>query len=319
MKKTYTVDQLDANQRLDHLLKTILSPHSRTHIQKQIKQGNITVNNQPTKSSYLLKVNDHITIQESPRKRPPGGSPSLTPMNIPLEIIYEDEHTIAINKQHGMVSHPSIAHQNDSLLNALVAYQPQITQNFTDQLRIGLVHRLDKDTSGVILIAKSQDSLAFYTEQFENRAVEKQYIAIVKGDVRTYLTNRGMTKLTIQNHIVRSKYNRKKFTQITSTDKGKHAETLVQFDEYWERIEDKTETRYSRLNVWPKTGRTHQIRVHLTGLGFPIVGDPIYSSIPYDRMMLHAFALSLRKFDGVKNDEMLSLKATLPRLFQNAK
>ncbi|GHV67837.1 ribosomal large subunit pseudouridine synthase D [Spirochaetia bacterium] len=202
----------------------------------------------------------------------------LLPEDIPLEILYEDDRVIVINKEAGMVVHPGAGNPRGTLANALL-FRRNITVR--DQ-RPGIVHRLDKDTSGVIIAAWDDEALAFLADQFKNRRVKKHYAAIVRGVPKE---KSGV----MENFICRDSRDRKRFTVSAFPNRGKHAVTLYKVIRSY--------GSHSLVLLRPKTGRTHQLRVHLRHLGHPILGDPIYGVkdplFPHAALMLHAKSLSI--------------------------
>ena len=276
-------DSVSSDLRLDRYISLNLKILSRS----QIKAKNLTalVNGKPVKISRLLKAGDKLELNWAEAEEP-----YLVPENIPLEIIYEDKRVIVVNKPQGMVVHPGAGNWHGTLANALFyrLKNPETNQNACDYtgegllsgLRPGIVHRLDKDTSGVIITAKDDEALAFLSEQFKARKVRKSYAALVLGCPKE-------TSGCIDKKITRSLRDRKTFT-ISDTE-GRTSLT------YYKLV--RNFGNYSLLLLRPKTGRTHQIRVHLKYLGNPILGDSIYGR-PDPRfknatLMLHSKSLSL--------------------------
>jgi len=207
--------------------------------------------------------------------------PDYSPEKIDLDIIFENKDVIVINKPQGLVVHPGAGNTSGTLVQGLLYYNRHLSENFADEtLRPGIVHRLDKDTSGLIITAKSPEALELLSEQFRNRSTEKYYLALVKGRMPA---RRGK----IEGLITRDEKNRKKF-RVHPT-KGKHALTRYEVLQAWDR--------YSLLKLKIETGRTHQIRVHLQSLGCPILGDSVYSRrdnfIGDVSMMLHSWKLGI--------------------------
>jgi len=216
-----------------------------------------------------------------------------------LDIIYEDKNTVVISKDQGIVVHPSIGNYSGTLVQGLMYYITNLSENFDgDVLRPGIVHRLDKDTSGVIITAKNSDSLAFLASQFKDRTNVKEYLAIVKG---TPMKKRD----TIKSYLKRDIRDRKKFMSTEDDSSGKYAET--------DYVVLSSNDSYSLVKLTLKTGRTHQIRVHLKHIGHPIVGDPIYSRVdPKHRdatLMLHSYHLGMVLFN---EEEMSDFYSPVP-------
>ena len=268
---------LGAPQRLDKFLAASLGQHSRARLQAMIKTGHVQVGGRTVqKSGYSLEGGEAVLV------RVPHAKPSdLLPEAIPLDVIFENEEVMVINKPAGLVVHPAVGHAHGTLVNAALAHAPQI-EGVGGELRPGLVHRLDKDTSGLILLAKNERAQRFLQQQFQNREVRKTYIALVDGHPRT-------PSGRIEAPIGRDARERKRMA-IVSAAKGRAA-----LSEY--RVLERFPA-HALVEVNPLTGRTHQIRVHLAFLGCPIVGDRVYGkrrpSLTLERHFLHAARLSLR-------------------------
>ncbi|MCH9614232.1 MAG: Ribosomal large subunit pseudouridine synthase D [Chlamydiia bacterium] len=276
------VEENLAGIRLDKLLLKAYPEYSRTYFQFLIEQGAVLVNGKRQKKRYLSELCDEIEVHfiATPEL-------SLEPENIPLDIIYEDDDILAINKPTGMVVHPAPGHPNGTLVNALL-YHCSLSP---DPLRPGIVHRLDKDTSGVILAAKNEKAHRGLIEQFADRKVEKTYLALTQG-----VPGNRMIDAPIKRHPV---YRQK--MRIDSL--GRPSQTVI------ETVDSHAAT--ALIKAKPITGRTHQIRVHLAHLGTPILFDPIYGSTknPSDRLMLHAAEI---KFMHPITQKILELKAPIP-------
>ena len=242
-------------ERLDVFLTHHIENATRSKVQQAIEQGFVTVNDKPVKPSHKVNPAEIIKITI-----PKQSSQNVSPENIPLDILYEDDSLIVVNKKAGMVTHPAYGNYTGTLVNALLFHCNNKLSNVNDPTRPGIVHRLDKDTTGLIVVAKNDVCHAFLAKQFSQRTIEREYWAIVWG-----LFKKGEKKGMIETAIGRSKSDRKK---ITVTFTGKHAIT-----EY-EVIEEYDYLSLVRLHL--KTGRTHQIRVHLHHIGHPVFGDPTY-------------------------------------------
>lgn len=260
-----------AGKRLDLFLVEKFPQYSRTYFQKLINQGFILVQGSLQKPSYKLHPEEKIDISF-----PPPETSSVQPQDIPLNIIYEDEDIIVINKPAGMVVHPACGHKEGTLVNALLYHFKNLPGS---SFRPGLVHRLDKDTSGVMVIAKNESALSGLSKQFQKRKVEKIYLALVHG----YLKEK---EGKIEASLGRDLKNRKKVS-ITSLCSR---EAVTEF-----KLREKFLSGVSLLEVRPLTGRTHQIRVHLAAIGHPICGDREYGKEKetefYPRLMLHSWKL----------------------------
>jgi 23S rRNA pseudouridine1911/1915/1917 synthase len=303
---TFRTTEKEQGYRIDQVVLNILPSITRSTSKKLLMDGLIKVNQEQVRPNYKVKVGDEVSYDENIIKQftESDDRSNIKPVQMELEVIYEDDSTIVVNKPFGLTTHPVPGHREDTLLNGLVWYQQNNTHS---QGKIRPVHRLDKDTSGVILFAKSKDAHQFYSRQFEQGKVEKTYIAAVKGDFKKYLGSRGF--ITLQNYIERSTKDRKKMIAVPS-DRGQVAITNFFFEDYWYGLKNAI---YSLVKCSPRTGRTHQIRVHLSGLGFPIVGDSFYSQIQHTRLMLHSYSLKLDVFEkGV-----MEFIAELPNEFKS--
>ena len=265
------------SQRVDKFIVASFPEYSRNQIQRLIMEGFVLINGlQPKKTGQILEPGDRIEITF-----PPPEPLDLIPENIPLRILYEDKNVIVVDKPAGMVVHPSVGHRYGTLVHAVLARLPDL-EGIGGKQRPGIVHRLDKDTSGIIVIAKNQASHIWLQRQFKSREIEKIYLALVDGRPATRSGK-------IIAPIFRDRSDRKKMA-VAPEGKGKYAET--EFDTL------KNYSLHTLLKVHPLTGRTHQIRVHLASIHIPIVGDLIYGlknpTLPIDRHFLHASELSIR-------------------------
>ena len=275
--KILKVSPYSDSKRIDQYLTNLL-PLSRTAVQRLLKLNLITVNKESVKANYKTRPDDEIRIEI------PGPTPlPLEPEAISLDIVYEDEHLLIVNKPSGMVVHPAPGHYSGTLVHALLHHCKDL-KGIGVRDRPGIVHMLDKDTSGVIVIAKSDLVHRHLSKQFKDRTVNKVYIALVQGVMKK---NRGEIDLPIG----RDTKDRKKFS--SRTVKPKHAKTLFRVIK---RFKDAT-----LLELKPETGRTHQLRVHLAHLNHPVAGDSFYGGRGYskiggvkiERLMLHAMKLGL--------------------------
>jgi 23S rRNA pseudouridine1911/1915/1917 synthase len=304
MKKYSSDDLLPfLGQRVDKFLSGQFPDLSRAKIQEKIKDANILVNSKQIKPSYTLSVGDDLYIDSLDVIEP-----SLLPEAIDIDILHETPDYFVINKAAGMVVHPTESghHFNGTVVNAVM--DKINLEEFEDKLRPGIVHRLDKDTSGVLIIAKNLEAYKYFVSQFKGRKVEKHYKVLVSG-VLDY--NEGI----IDSPMSRDPINRKRMAVVSGRD-GKEAITIYKVDEEFE-IHDTLSV--SLLDVEIKTGRTHQIRVHMSAIGHPVVCDAIYGNRKVNtyfkekyalkRHFLHAYSLS---FDDFRSGKRVNIKSDLP-------
>jgi 23S rRNA pseudouridine1911/1915/1917 synthase len=320
------VDGAKAGMRLDvfltrHLLhESSPSKFSRSEIQRLIGEGEVTLNGNRVKPSARVRANDLVQVQQLPAR-----ASTLEPEALPLNILYEDADCIVINKPAGIVVHPAAGRTQGTLVNALLHHCPDI-EGIGGERRPGIVHRLDKDTSGVMVIAKNAVAFRQLARQFMDRSVTKEYLGLVWGrmNAETGVINRP---------IGRHRSDRKRMSSIHSLARKRDAVTEWRVESYFPQIGD---IGLSLLRLTPRTGRTHQIRVHLADLGFPLVGEKLYgqprkkskvkqSNIPwldlFPRQALHAEKLVIRhprtdqqiEFLAPLADDLQSLLSALER------
>jgi 23S rRNA pseudouridine1911/1915/1917 synthase len=253
-KYRFEVPEGKKKERLDLFLTHAIENATRSKVQKLIDADLVTVNGTNVKANYQVKPSDIIEAVHPISPRPEDAEPE----DIPLDIIYEDDYLIIINKPAGMVAHPAYANYTGTLVNALLHHTKKLSE-LNEPGRPGIIHRLDKDTSGLLVVAKDDFTHAKIAEQFSKRTVEREYHAVCWGKFKEH-------KGEIAFNIVRSKKDRKKFS--ISENEGRTALT------FYEVLEEFEFTSYLKINL--KTGRTHQIRVHLSGIGKPVFGDPTY-------------------------------------------
>ena len=280
----------EENLRIDKYLSERLE-YSRSYIQKLLEQNFVLVNDEPVKSSYKVMKGDVITLSENLDE-----ALDITPENIPLNIVYEDEDVLVIDKPSGMVVHPGSGNFHHTLVNALLYY----TKNLSDcngDARPGIVHRIDKDTSGLLLVAKNNQAHAILADDFAHKRVKRKYIALVKGVLKH-------NHITIDAPIGRDVNDRKKMA-VTDIN-GKKAVTHITV---LKRYKD-----YTLVECELETGRTHQIRVHLAYIGYPIYNDPVYNTHKATSFgqFLHSSEI---KFISPINKKHLHFTSPLPKEF----
>ena len=293
--KEFIVKREDANVRIDRYLSIKNEDASRVAIQRWIEEEKVLVNGRKTKASYKVQENDKITLEEEqPREI------ELKAQDIPIEIIYEDQDIIVVNKPKGMVVHPANGNPDGTLVNAIMAICKDSLSGIGGEIRPGIVHRLDKDTSGLLIVAKNDKAHVNMSEQIKNHEVKKTYMALVRGCIKE-------NEATIDMPIGRSNSDRKK---MAVNKNGKNAVTHIKVLKRYDK--------YTLLEINIETGRTHQIRVHLSHIGFPVIGDYIYSNGKNEfgvvGQCLHAKELEFKH--PISGDEM-KLKAPLPEYFEN--
>ncbi|MBM4463984.1 MAG: RluA family pseudouridine synthase [Chloroflexi bacterium] len=293
MEQTIELRASEGGQRLDKYVAQTVPDLSRSRARKLIEEGLVKVNGGLAKPSYRVEVGDlvvvHIPLPEPMEVRPEA---------IPLNIVYEDEGIIVVNKPAGMVVHPAYGHRTGTLVNAVLAHCPELARA-EDALRPGIVHRLDKDTSGLIIVAKNDLACRHLQRQFKRREVKKVYLALLEGSLEPA---RGV----IEAPIGRDKKRRKRMAVMRG---GREARTEYQVVEYFHGGGG-----YTLVEAEPRTGRTHQVRIHFASIGHPLAGDLVYgfrkqrlSSL--QRQFLHARTLGFR-LPG--SDEYIELMAELP-------
>lgn len=286
-----------ANERLDQALAKLMPDYSRSQIKEWILAGNVELNGKPTRAKTKVFAGDEVTVT-------PIARPELQhePENIPLNIVHEDESILVVNKPPGLVVHPGAGNQTATMLNALLHHLPELKQ----LPRAGILHRLDKDTSGLLVIAKTDHALKNLTKQLKNRDISREYQAIVYGEI----ISGGTVDARIDRHPVQR-------TRMGIVETGKLATTHYRVAEKYRDI--------TRLKVKLETGRTHQIRVHMSYIRHPIIGDTLYGGRvrlskgmsdelitalrQFKRQALHAFALGFHHPDS---NEWVSFEAPLP-------
>ena len=291
--KKFIVKQ--GNYRLDKYLAKIDTNLTRSFIQKLIEDNNVLVNGETTKSSYKVLKDDIITIKEII----PQTDNKLEPQKMIIDIIYEDNDLVIVNKEKGMVVHPGNGNPDGTLANAILEHCRGSLSGIGGTIRPGIVHRIDKDTSGLVIIAKNDKAHLNISKQIQERKVTKTYIALVRGNVRE-------NEATIDMPIGRSTKDRKKMAVLKNGKEAiTHFKVLKRYD------------GFTLLELKIETGRTHQIRVHLAEIGFPIVGDIVYSNgknpFGIQGQMLHAARL---EFIHPSTKQKVEFEAPLPEYFK---
>ncbi len=292
MERRFVVEA--AQPRLDRYLAAQLADHSRAEVQRWVKEGLAQVNDRPARSGMALKPGDVITLTI------PDPVPTrLLPEDIPLVILYEDEDVIAIDKPAGMVVHPAVGHSRGTLVNAILWHFPDL-EGVGESGRPGIVHRLDKDTSGIILVAKNARAHRHLQAQFKDRTIEKTYLALVHGHVSP---EQGVIDAPIGRH-----QRHRKRMAVAPANRGREAQTEYEVVAYYDVN--------TLAAAHPLTGRTHQIRVHFASIGHPVVGDVVYGRrdvYKLGRHFLHAHRIRFRR---PADEEIVTLISPLPSALQ---
>ncbi|MCH9631340.1 MAG: Ribosomal large subunit pseudouridine synthase D [Chlamydiia bacterium] len=295
-QESFQASEQDENSRLDLLLKSKFPEYSRSYFQYLIENGHITINGKPAKKRSLLQEGQLVDVNFIAKE-----ILKAKPEDLPLELLYEDEDIIAINKPRNQVVHPAPGHSSKTLVNALLHHFHNLIR--LDDLRPGIVHRLDKDTSGVILVAKNQKAHEKLSNAFKDRSMKKTYLALCLGHPKDQI---------VEGAIGRNPHDRK---AMSIQDGGKEAVSKITTLKHKEG--------YSLVQIEPLTGRTHQIRVHLQSLGCPVLGDPLYGAkklndrLNIERQLLHAHKIAFKHpISGVS----LEIVAEMPedmKVFEN--
>ncbi len=270
------IDENDENKRLDSYLSEITPNLSRSKIQNFIKSGNVKINNTIKKPSYILKENDKIDFEI-----PEEEKLEIKPQDIPIEIIYEDENMLVINKPSGMLTHPTTLERENTLVNALLYKFNNNLSDINGEFRRGILHRLDRNTSGLLMIAKNNKAHEFLAEQIKNHTITKKYRAIVKGVIKEdeFEINSPIGRNPNQPH------------KMMTREDGKHSKTIVKV---LERFKE-----YTYIELTLITGRTHQIRVHMKSINHPVYNDTLYGAgqgkVKTDEQVLQSFYLRFTK------------------------
>lgn len=291
----FIVSEESEGERVDKYLTMLMDSLSRSYLQKLLKESHVTVGGQPVKANYRIKTEDAVRIL-----LPPLITPDILPENIPLEVLYEDEDVIVVNKPKGMVVHPAPGHYSGTLVNALL-YHCHNLSGINGVLRPGIVHRIDKDTTGSIIACKNDAAHASIAEQLKEHSIVRKYHAIVCGRLPEI-------EGTIHTRIGRHPTDRKKMAVVREGGKDAitHYRVLQQFE------------KYTYVECILETGRTHQIRVHMASIGHPLLGDEIYGTpskqYKLQGQCLHAKILG---FSHPSTGKYIETDASLPRYFEH--
>lgn len=283
------------DERIDKFLSAQLPEQSRSYLQKIIKEGSVLVNGSPVKASYRMDDQDEVTIDLPELKEP-----EIEAENIPLDILYEDDDLLMVNKPKGMVVHPSAGHTTGTLVNAVMYHCKEDLSGINGVMRPGIVHRIDKDTTGVLVICKNDKAHNFVAEQLKEHSITRKYRAIVNGVIKE---DEGTVNAPIGRHTTERK------KMAINEKNGKHAVTHYRVLERF--------ANHTYIECQLETGRTHQIRVHMASLHHPLLGDTVYGSQknPYhlEGQTLHAMVLGLIH---PSTGSYLEVTAPLPEYFQ---
>ena len=288
------IDELTDNQRIDAYLAEYMQDFSRSKIQSEIKKGSVLVNSKTVKPSYSIKEGDEIVYEE-----PVAPQTRLEPQDIPLNIVYEDDDILVIDKPAGLVVHPGNGHSDGTLVNGLLFHRGDLPSG--DARRPGIVHRIDKDTSGLLVCAKSELAFSSLSEQLSDHSMHREYYALVKGII---LEDDGKIDAPI---------GRSAKDPLKNEVRLKNAKEAITYFHVEKRFK-KSDVTFISCRLL--TGRTHQIRVHMEYIGHPIIGDPIYGEgnrkIAKDGQLLHAYSLTLTH---PRSGESMTFSSPLPQRF----
>ena len=296
-QRSYVVDEANDGVRIDKYLALLMEECSRSYIQKIMKEGYVKVNQKPVKSNYRLSFGDSVEVT-----LPEAKEPDIVPENIPLDILYEDQDIIMINKPKQMVVHPAPGHYSGTLVNALMYHCGDELSGINGCMRPGIVHRIDMDTTGSLVVCKNDKAHQSLSEQLKVHSIRRIYVAIVHGNIKE---DSGTVNAPIGRHPT----DRKKMS--THCKNGRDAVTHYKV---LERFGD-----YTYIQCELETGRTHQIRVHMASIGHPLLGDQVYGpkKCPFSKLVgqtLHARSLG---FIHPRTNEYIEVNAPLPDYFLN--
>ena len=290
----YTVTFKENGQRLDKAVAMLNSELSRSFITKLIDEGKITINGKVEKPSFKVKENDEINIEEIVDTKS-----DIKEEDIPLDVVYEDDDILVINKPQGMVVHPANGHYSGTLVNALMFMEDSLS-SINGVIRPGIVHRIDKDTSGLLCVAKNDNAHHFLAEQLKDHTMAREYMALVRGVIKE---NSG----TVDMPIGRDKNNRQKMAVVKD---GKPSTTHFAVVERF--------ANHTLIKCQLVSGRTHQIRVHMSAIGYPVEGDPLYAGKNYDKLYKDGQLLVAYKLKLIhpKTKKEMVFEIPLPEYFE---
>lgn len=293
--ETFEVDFENEGERLDKYISMLFPEQSRSFFQKIIKDGHVTVNDKPEKANCRLKVEDLVRVEI-----PDAVETQILPENIPLDVLYEDDDLLVVNKPKGMVVHPSAGHYSGTLVNAIMYHCKDSLSGINGEIRPGIVHRIDMDTTGSLIVCKNDEAHVAVAEQIKVHSVNRIYRGIVYGVVKD---DEGIIHAPIGRHPVERK--KMAINEKNGKDATTHYKVLERFD------------KYSYMEFKLETGRTHQIRVHMASIGHPLLGDTLYSNgkSPYklQGQTLHAMVIG---FNHPKSGAYIEISAPLPEYFE---
>lgn len=286
----WTVDPADKNERIDKFITLQNEDWSRSQVQAWVKEGRVTVNGEPIKNNYKLQAEDEVTLRV-----PPPKEMAIQPEEMSLDIVYEDSDVVVVNKPRGLVVHPAPGHYSGTLVNGLLAHCKDLS-GINGVLRPGIVHRIDKDTSGLLMVAKNDKAHMGLAEQLKAHTVNRKYVALVHGVIPHEMG-------TIEAPIGRDPKNRQQMAVVFENSKPAVTHFIV-----LERFKE-----YTMVELKLETGRTHQIRVHMKYIDYPLAGDPKYgpkNTLELDGQALHAKTLG---FIHPRTGEQLEFEAPMPK------
>lgn len=293
--ETFEVDFENEGERLDKYISMLFPDQSRSFFQKIIKEGYVTVNAKQEKANCRLKVEDLVQVEI-----PDAVETQILPEDIPLDVLYEDEDLLVVNKPKGMVVHPSAGHYSGTLVNAIMYHCRDSLSGINGEIRPGIVHRIDMDTTGSLIVCKNDEAHVSIAEQIKVHSVNRIYRGIVYGVVKN---DEGVIHAPIGRHPIERK--KMAINEKSGKDAITHYKVLERFE------------KYTYMEFKLETGRTHQIRVHMASIGHPLLGDTLYSNgkSPYklQGQTLHAMVIG---FIHPKTEEYIEISAPLPEYFE---